>query len=230
MADQIPIPSADNGPSEKPLIRSTEPKKIIRTDSNNSNSSIVKHRVYTKEPTFKEKLKRSFMKDDLKSVRDYVIFDVLIPNFKRSIFDMAMGALGQTLGIQVPRYQGSALSNNNRQSTGYRDYTAIASRSRDPIRERNDARYDRLQVRDIAFESKAEALSILELMTDICDTNYVVSVFTFYEKAGIRDGNPYTNKNWGWRSLNNVGVAAIDIPDFPDGVGYIIDFPPAKPI
>ena len=230
MADQIPIPSA-GGPSETPLIRTSEPRKILRTDSSSKSSTeIVKHRVYTKEPTFREKLKRSFVKDDLKSVRDYVIFDVLIPNFKRSIFDMAMGALGQTLGIQVPRYQGSALSNNNRSSGGYRDYTAIASRNRDPVRERNDARYDRLQVRDIVFESKEEALSLLELMTDICDSNHVVSVFTFYEKAGIREGNHYTNQNWGWRNLNNVGVTSVEVPDFPDGIGYIIDFPPARPI
>ena len=227
MADKIPIPKA--GPAEAPLIRTTEPRKIIRTDSDQSNDSVVKHRIATKEPTFSEKLKRSFVNEDFKSIRDYVVFDVLIPNFKRSVFDMAMGALGQTLGIQVPRYQNSPFS-NNRQSSGYKDYTAISSRSRDPIRERNEIRYDRLQIRDLVFESKAEALSILELMTDICDTNRVVSVFTFYEKAGIREGNPYTNKNWGWRNLNDVGVASVEYPNFPDGIGYVIDFPPAKPI
>ena len=228
MADKIPIPGT--GPTEKPLIRTSEPRKILRTDSSNSsNNSPVKHRIYTKEPTFGEKLKRSFVKDDLKSVRDYVIFDVLIPNFKKSIFDMCMGALGQTLGINVPRYQGTTL-NNNRTSSGYRDYTAVASRNRDPVRERNDARYDRFQVRDIVFESKEEALSLLELMTDICDSNHVVSVFTFYDKAGIRDGNHYTNQSWGWRNLNNTGVTSVECPDFPDGLGYIIDFPPARPI
>ena len=227
MADQIPIPG--KGPSETPLIRTSEPRKIIRTDSTKPDSSPVKHRVYTKEPTFKEKLKRSFVKDDLKSVRDYVVFDVLIPNFKQSVFDMITGAVGQTLGVQVPRFKGASISTNNR-SNGYRDYTAIASRTRDPVRERNDARYDRLQVRDIVFESKEEALSILELMTDICDANHAVSVFTFYEKAGIREGNHYTNRDWGWRTLNSVGVTSVECPDFPDGIGYIVDFPPARPI
>ena len=229
---EIPVPKPNSGPTETPLIRTTEPKTIIRTDQTNKPPEI-KGRVYTKEPTFKEKLRRSFMKEDLKSIRDYIFFDVIIPNVKKSIFDTVMGALGQTLGIQLPKtYSSSVFVNNssNRTSSGFRDYTAISSRSRDYIHERNSFEYDRYRIHDIIFESKEEALSILELMTDICDTNHSVSIFTFYEKAGIREGNPYTNRKWGWRNLNGVCVVPIETSSFESGIGYVIDFPDARPI
>ena len=233
---EIPVPKPNNTPQEAPLIRTSEPRTIIRTNQPGTQSPI-KGKVYTKEPTFKEKLRRSFLKEDIRSVRDYVLFDVLIPNVKRSVFDMVMGALGQTLGIQIPKsYPSSIFSNNsNRTSSGYRDYTAISSRGRDPIQERNSMDYDRYRVRDIIFDSKEEALSLLELMTDICDANGVVSVFTFFEKAShgdprIKNGNHYTNHKWGWRSLNGVYVTEVPCPDFESGIGYIIDFPDARPI
>ena len=227
---EIPVPKPNSNPKETPLIRTTEPRTIIKPNSQ-TNQPETKGKIYTKEPTFKEKLRRSFMKEDIKSVRDYVLFDVLIPNVKKSVFDMVMGALGQTLGIQIPKSYSSAFGNsNNRATSAYRDYTAISSRARDPIRERSTVEYDRYRVRDIIFESKEEALSILELMTDICDANHAVSVFTFFEKAHIREGNPYTNRRWGWRSLNSVYVTDVECDDFESGIGYIIDFPEPRPI
>lgn len=228
---EIPVPKPNNSPHETPLIRTSEPKTIIKT--NQSSKAIEpKGKVYTKEPTFKEKLRRSFVKEDLKSVRDYILFDILIPNVKKSVFDMITGALGQTLGIQIPKSYSSNvfLGNSNRTPSGYRDYTTISSRSRDPIRERNSLEYDRYRVRDIVFESKEDALSLLELMIDICDSNHAVSIFTFYEKAGIREGNHYTNHKWGWRNLNGVCVVPVETDRCESGIGYVIDFPDARPI
>ena len=230
---EIPIPKPNTGPSETPRIRTSEPRTVISNNQAKPKESEIKGRVYAKEPTFKEKLRRSFVKEDLKSVRDYIVFDILIPGIKKSVFDMVTGALGQTLGIQLPKSYSSSVfvnNSNNRASSVYRDYTAVASRTRDPIHYHNTVEYDRHRVRDIIFESNEEALSILELMTDICDTNHRVSIFTFYDKAGIREGNPYTNRNWGWRNLNGVCVVPVESDQFESGIGYVIDFPDARPI
>lgn len=227
---EIPIPKPNSQP-EAPLIRTSEPKAIIR----NTSKEPTKAKVYVKEPTFKEKLRRSFVKEDLKSVRDYIIFDVLIPNVKKSLFDMITGAVGQTLGVQIPKATLNSItrSSSSGYGSGYRDYTVIGSRSRDVIRERNELRYDRYRIRDLVFASREEAMSLLELLIDICDQRHAVSVFLLFEKAGIREGNHFTNKDWGWRNLNNAGIIEVEMEDldaFPNGIGYILDLPEARPI
>lgn len=231
MPNEIPIPKPDGMP-EKPLVRSSEPHTVIRSNGSVQNQK-KQYNVKVKEPTFKEKLKRSFVKEDIKSVRDYVLFDVLIPNVKKSIFDMFMGALGQTLGIQVPRSSYSTIfsgESSGRVTRQYRDYTTIASRSRDSIRERNDQRFTRYNVRDILFESRDDAMETLEFLIDICDQRHFVSVFIFYDKAGIQNGNHYTNKDWGWRNLDGVKVECVDTAQFESGIGYFIDLPEARPL
>ena len=231
MADMIPIPKPNQ--PEKPLIRSSEPQAVIRT-SGTTKKSESKPVAKFKEPTFKDKLRKSFVKEDITTVRDYVLFDILIPNLKRGIVDMITGALGQALGVQIPRT--TTFSRDTGVTRQYRtDYAANSRILRDPIRDRSEARYDRHNVRELMFYSEERALDVLTYLIDICDQKGRVSVFMFYDKANITNGNSYINKEWGWRNLDGVKVDEIEVgpeylDDFPSGYAYIIDLPVPRPI
>lgn len=210
--------------SEANLVRSPNRSNIQAKGKRPENSGkTIKGKATKKELTFGEKLKRSFVKEDIRDVRDYIVFDVLIPNAKRSILDMIIGAASQTLGINVRTNRGmGGYSDNSIVDMGNRPFkNYAAARQTNSLRRANDLRYDRYRVTDVIFEYKEDALGLLEQMMDICDQYGWFSVFDFYDRAGITDGNDYTNRNYGWYNVDGVDVVY-------DGSGYIINLPQAR--
>jgi len=221
---QVEIPKPNN--SDKAiLVRSKNQKQSLKKAE--PTGKTIKGRAVKKELTFGEKLKRSFVKEDIKDVGDFVIFDVLIPGIKRSVFDMIVGSISQMLGVPYNyddirrRSTGySSLSSRTGDDRRYRDYTMARGR-RDESRNRDKLRYDRFRVTDVVFEYKEDAESLLEQMIDICDTYNWFSVFDFYDKAGIVEGNDYTNNDYGWHSVDGASIRF-------DGTGYVIVLPQAR--
>ena len=227
----IPTPKIN---SESSLIRSSRSSLDNVSDRKKIEVKPLKGKVSKREPTFKEKLKRSFVKEDLKDIRDYVIFDIVIPGIRKGIFDMIVGTAGQIFGISVPSnvYTNRGYSSNNTRLTPherrYRDYSSISRDASSGYSSNRNMRYDRFSVSDWAFEFKEDADSVLEQLIDICDYEGWVSVGQFFNIAdpeGTAEGrNPYTNNNYGWHSLDNVPGPRL-IP----GEGYVLDLPPARP-
>ena len=228
---EIDIPKPNTSPVETSLVRTSDSKNEKKTYITNDGKAkksdatrkTIKGKAIKKELTFNEKLKRSFVKEDLKDVRDYIIFDVLIPSAKQSLLDMIIGAVSQTLGIPVGRngrrtngYSGTSIAD-----TGERPYRNYATSRQSTVRSRDRIRYDRFRVTDIVFEYREDAVSLLEQMMDICDSYGWFSVFDFYDKAGITEGNDYTNRNYGWTNVDGADIVF-------DGSGYIINLPRAR--
>jgi len=220
---EIPQP---NTQKESVLVRSKNLNntKLAKPEQT---GKTIKGRATKKELSFGEKLKRSFVKEDAKDIGDYIVFDVLIPGLKRSFFDMVVGSISQMLGIQAPYYDPQKRSKGYSgtsivpsDSRRYRDYTMARGNS-ETVRVSDRLRYDRHRITDVIFEYKEDAESLLEQMIDICDTYGWFSVFDFYDKAGIIEGNDYTNQNYGW---HNVDGATIRF----DGTGYVIVLPSAR--
>lgn len=187
----------------------------------------LKGGISKKELSFGEKVKRSFVKEDLKDIRDYIIFDMIIPNAKRAFFETLIGTTAQVLGISVPRNvfrYSDGYSPKTAHERNYRDYNSISNRT--TAQQPRTVQYDRFYVKDYVFTYKEDAEAILEQLMDICDTYGWVSVATFFDLAdpeGAIDGrNVYTNNDHGWRSVNGAKVVF-------DGNGYVITLPPATP-
>lgn len=225
---EIEIPQPQESQKETSLVRtidSTKNKKqtyIKKTDKPESSGKTIKGKATKKELSFGEKLKRSFVKEDMKEVRDYIIFDVLIPSAKQSLLDMIIGAVSQTLGIPTSRSRRSnGYSGTSIADTGERPFRNYASSRQTSGRSRDRIRYDRFRVTDIVFEYKEDAMSLLEQMMDICDQYGWFSVFDFYDKAGITEGNDYTNRNYGWTNVDGADIVF-------EGSGYVINLPRAR--
>lgn len=228
----IPTPKIN---SESSLIRSSTTSLNNVSEKKKIEAKPLKGKVSKRELSFMEKLKRSFVKEDLKDIRDYVIFDIVIPGIRKGIFDMIVGTAGQIFGVSVPTgaYSSRGYSPSNTRLTPherrYRDYSSISQNGTNGYsQDSRSVRYDRFTVSDWAFEYKEDADSVLEQLIDICDYEGWVSVRQFFDIAdpngSVEGRNPYTNNNYGWNSLDNVPG-----PRLIQGVGYVLDLPPARP-
>ena len=232
MAD-IPIPKP-NEHSESSLTRTVGDNKYTNKSSvisESKNKVQLKGGVTKKNPSFGEKIKRSFVKEDVKDIRDYIVFDVVIPSIRNAIFNTIVGAAGQIFGVSVPSnvfrysngYNGGSKTRLTPHERQFRDYNSIQRENRTvvPIEQ-----YSRFYVGDYSFAYKEDAESVLEQLMDICDTYGWVSVSKFFELADpdgtISGKNAYTNNNYGWYAIDNATVMF-------DGSGYVINLPPAKP-
>lgn len=231
----IEMPQANSGNPESSLIRSRNSLSSTSKEDPKKTKPQLKGGVSKKELSFGEKVKRSFVKEDLRDIGDYIVFDVIIPGIQQGLYTAVVGTAAQIFHMPMPRipfgnnvgvgYGGTSqrLTPHERQ---YRDYTSIQS-NRPTTQSTLTPRYNtRFYATDYPFTYKEDADSVLEQLIDICDTYGWVSVANFFEFADpdgtITGTNPYTNNHFGW---SNVDGATVKF----DGSGYVITLPPARP-
>ena len=163
----------------------------------------------------KSKFLDSFIAEDVKDVKDYLIGDVLVPTIKSTIAEMVSNGVDMYLFGEV-RHGRKKSQRGNR--TPYRDYY---DRRDDRRREsRRGAAYD---FESVIVESRGEAELVLDRMDEIIDNYDSVSITDLYDLVGY-DGGKYTDSKYGWTSLRGV-----DIERLRDG-SYEIVMPAPKQI
>ena len=148
----------------------------------------------------KSKFLDSFIAEDVKDVKDYLIGDVLVPTIKSTIAEMVSNGVDMYLFGEV-RHGRKKSQRGNR--TPYRDYY---DRRDDRRREsRRGAAYD---FESVIVESRGEAELVLDRMDEIIDNYDSVSITDLYDLVGY-DGGKYTDSKYGWTSLRGVDVARL---------------------
>lgn len=155
-----------------------------------------------------------FIAEDVSSVKDYIVNDVLIPAAKKAISDII------TNGIDMILY-GETKGRDRRSSSSSRvSYTKYYERDRDRDYDRNRTRRSVYDYDDIILDTRGEAEDVLNRMDDLIDTYGMVSVADLYDLVGIQ-GN-YTDNKYGWTNLRNAEVRRTRD-------GYLIKLPKALP-
>jgi hypothetical protein len=158
------------------------------------------------------KLADAFIAEDVKSVKDYIIQDVLIPAAKKAIVEMVDSGINMLIyGESKPRNKDR---NNSRVS-----YTKYYERERDY------ERGTRTRVRgydydDIILDTRREAEEVLDRMQDLIDTYGMVSVADLYDLVGINGS--YTDNKYGWTRLRDADIQRVRD-------GYLLKLPKALP-
>ena len=158
----------------------------------------------------------AIISEDAKSVKNYVLMDVLVPAFKKLISDIV------TDGIDIILYGGTN-KGKKRGNIDYVSYNKFAGGGRDDNRDFNAYKartgysYD-----DIKLESRGEAEAVLRHMGDLIETYGVVSVADLYDLVG--ESHNYTDNKYGWTNLRNAE------PVRARGGGYLLSLPKALPI
>lgn len=158
---------------------------------------VAKGAVKTKKRSEVKKFTDVFMAEDVTSVKDYILMDVLLPAAKKAISDMVTSGIdmilyGETRG-RKERDRGSRVS--------YTQYYDDRDRrnSRRPARVRTGYNFD-----DIFLESRYEAEEVLDRMEDLINTYGLVSVADLNDLVGIQGS--YTDNKYGWTNLRNASV------------------------
>lgn len=166
----------------------------------------------TKKKSEGKKILDIFLPEDISSVKQYVIYDILVPAVKRFVSDSVDAFLYPGGGSPRKKSAASRVSYENYYDRDRRD------RRDTPSRVKNGVEYD-----DIIFESRGDAESVLTAMEDIIEQFDYVSIADLYDLAEISTNNYSLNK-YGWADLRRAEVVRLR-----DG-SYMIKFPRAVPI
>ncbi|MCI9004421.1 MAG: hypothetical protein HFH39_04110 [Lachnospiraceae bacterium] len=191
-----------NSHKYKERQRETEGKKVEK---------VVKGSVKAKKKNEAKKLADTFLSEDISSVKDYIVMDVLVPAVKKAVSDII------TNGIDMLLYgeAGHTKKNTRASRVSYGKY--YEERDSRPARTSRGA-YD---YDDIILESRGEAEEVLSRMDELIDTYEVVSVADLYDLVGITGS--YTDNKYGWTDIRS--AKAVRVRD-----GYMLKMPRALPL
>lgn len=201
----------DNLPDNSHTSRAEKQKPIEGKRA----EKVVHGKVKTKKNNTR-KLTDVFITEDAANVKNYVLFDVIVPSIKKVLYDLVVGALDMTL------FGGRGGGNSKRSisdKVSYRDYNSISKRderSYGNTRTTSGYSYD-----DIVLETRGEAESVLSRMDEIIEEYDSVRVADLYDLVGIT--GDYTDNKYGWTNIRNARV--VRTRD-----GYKIEMPRALPL
>lgn len=172
--------------------------------------SVVKGGVKTRSNGVR-KFTETFISEDAKNIKTYVIHDVVVPTIKK----MLVTSLDMFLNGGRSNYDNRSSSSK----VSYRRYYDDPRDSRPRESERPRSRFD---YDDIIFDHRADAEAVLDSMTDALEEYKVVTVQDLYEFAEL--SAPFTSNKYGWTNLSKAYVTSLM------GGGYTIKLPKAMPI
>ena len=187
----------------------------------NNNLAVQKNKVdkvITGEAKVKKrngvrKLAEIFLSKDIGDLKEYVIFEVIIPAIKRGLWEAGTSGLDMILPGETNRtrknYVGSKVS--------WRDYNN-PNEHKEPNRHRDRSGY--LQ-NDIILDNRLDAEEALSSMTEIISKYGLVRVADLNELIGIT--GHHTDNKYGWTDISHADV--IRVRD-----GYMLKLPKALPL
>ena len=160
-----------------------------------------------------------FITEDINSVKNYVIVDVLVPAIKKAISDIV------TNGIDMILYGESGNPSHTKNSISskisYTPYYKMSSSSQkeQPSASRPKTVYD---YDDVLFPSKGAAEKFLLDMDAVIREYGLISLADYYDMAHVT--SQHTTNKYGWTDLREAKVVGNP------RTGYTIKFPKPGPL
>ena len=164
--------------------------------------------VSTKKPLGKH-FASFFMEKDGTDIRNYIIFDWLIPGIKNGILDI----LSLMFFDEVRDKRSSRRREKER--TSYSSYYRGETR-RGSSRERERDRYrdDKIDYQNIILERREDAEDVVDALKERIDKNGAATVADLLDL--IDEASQFTDNNWGWTHTRDIGIRRVSR-------GYLID-------
>ena len=140
---------------------------------------------------------------DIKNIKQYIIYDVVVPVIKNTLSQIITGATDMIFFGEVRSTKSSWGVRGGSTKISYKDYWEGGSRSRQNNRDYRPS--NRVSYDELYFESREDAANVLESMDDIVEQYGVVTVADLFDLAGV-SGNGYTDQNYGWTSTNSADI------------------------
>lgn len=164
-----------------------------------------------------EKAAEAMIAKDARDVGSYILMDVVVPKLTDLIISIV------TDGVNII-FKGKPAARRDR--NGYTNYAgsyrgdrAYGSNDRDDdYRSRN---VGRMSYKDIVYESKPDAINVLQEMQDIINEYGEVTVADLFEISEITDN--YTDTKYGWTNIDHAEPVRVD-------GGYGLRLPRPRPL
>lgn len=149
-----------------------------------------------------------FLAEDIGSVKDHVLMEILVPAISNTILDIITNAANMVFG----KYSGTKKRNGSRISY---------SRYSDPRDERRSGTraQSRFDYEDIIFDSYGDAEIVLDEMDNLIDKFHEVTVADLYDLAGLNA--PFTANKYGWENIATAKPMRVS-------GGYALKLPKAR--
>lgn len=170
-------------------------------------TKVVKGKVKEKKKTFGEKLADAFIATDRKDIKEYFLFDVLIPGAKQAVEDLVhMILFNDKRTTKIQRKNGE--SRIRRVNVGYNSIF-------DDARSGTSARSNGLRT-DLVFDSRIDAEEVLEAVQDRIEEYGFATMKYYYSLADMPTEHPMTK--WGWRDVSEARISKTQ-------EGYVLQMP-----
>lgn len=176
--------------------------------------------VSTKKSMF-QKFADDFVNRDMKSVKAWLIQDVLIPGAKET----ALNLVGMILFNEPIRGFGPTSYDRDYNRNNYRSYYGGNSNysriyNRDYCRNQNDyGSDDKIDYRNIVLRRRDEAERVVDTMIQIIQDTGEVSVANLLDLVDLP--TRFTDNSWGWTDPRSIGIRRV-------AGGFLIDVDNAR--
>ena len=207
-----PNSRGDNNRKDQPKVTKPEVGKVISGD------------VTIKKASVGSKIKNSLVSETNKSVMEYVIFDIVIPNTKALLLDIVTQGLDKKLyGDSAPSRQSIFGYRGSKQSS-YTPYNRMyKSPTSSPVRGSSKTAITKpdaedLSIDTIIFGDRGQAEKTIYELNKIVEKYGEATVAELYRLVGIT--GPFTSEKYGWLDLRGAEVR------YARGGGYRLHLPP----
>lgn len=172
--------------------------------------------VVSTKKSLGKKFAETFIEEDVKDVKEYVIFDVIIPGIKNTILDCM-----EMIFFAGSSRRGSSRSRSDDHysySARYK-YKSSSSSSREKERRREDDDDRDVDYRDIILKDKGAAQDVVDQMRGRIAEYGSASIADLFDLIDIT--GKYTDNNWGWTKESDIDYRRVSR-------GYLIDVREAK--
>lgn len=179
---------------------------------------VAKGTVHKK--TLGDKVADAVFSEDAKTVKDYAIWDVIVPTIKNGIADLIIGGVQMMLFGDTGGRRSSGGSYSSRRNGGHENYSGYyTTTSSDRSKRQERVRNGRYSYPIPELPDRASAEKVLDGMAETIEDYGEASVADLLEMCDMQ--STFVDHNWGWRD-------ARDITCRRTPRGYIIDC--AEPI
>lgn len=197
----------------KPNSHKSKEENKALPDEREKLEKIIKGTAKTKKNEMR-KLRDVFISEDVKSVKSYILMDVLVPAIKDAIEDIVTNGIRMVL-----RGETSARKSSSASKISYnRIYDSKINNDRFARDSSPSLRYS---YDDIVLESRGEAEDVITRMEEIIEEYGFVRVADLYDLVGIT--GDYTDNKYGWTSIRSAEPVRVRN-------GYMLRLPRAVPL
>lgn len=168
------------------------------------------NKVGEHKKTLASKFANAFFSEDIKTIGQWITFDVVMPAVKDAIANAITGA------VEIALFGNTRSKRNTSNQYGNASYVSYNNYYNRPKRAQTTT--DDQDYKEFIFESRGDAEDVLSTMCDLIESYGSASVADLYDLVGKSQYSDFTNEHYGWRSLSTASVKRVS-------GGYVLSLP-----